>query len=224
MKPLVAYLRVSTQQQGKSGLGHEAQRAAIARFAAAEGFTVVAEYVEVETGKGTDALERRPQLAAALAEARRHRCPVAVSKLDRLSRDVHFISGLMAQRTPFIVTELGLNADAFQLHLFAALAEKERAMISNRTKEALAAAKARGARLGNPRLAEARIAARTRISADADKFARNVLPIIREVQAAHKGPQTPLRVIASTLNARGVETARGGRWEAATVRNVLHRA
>src|SRR5579859_6635253 len=105
-KPLVSYLRVSTREQGRSGLGLEAQREAIARFAQIEGFEIVEEFVEVETGKGSDALERRPQLVAALAEARRQgRCPVAVSKLDRLSRDVHFISGMIVYRMPFITTE-----------------------------------------------------------------------------------------------------------------------
>src|SRR6202050_3723960 len=156
MKPLVAYVRVSTNQQGRSGLGIEAQRAALSRFAQSEGFDLVAEFVEVETGKGSDALNRRPQLAAALARARALRCPVAVSKLDRLSRDVHFISGLMVHRVPFLVAELGPDVDPFILHLFAALAEKERAMISARTKAALGAAKARGVKLGGPKLAQAR--------------------------------------------------------------------
>ena len=151
-KPLVAYYRVSTREQGRSGLGIDAQRDAVARFAEAEGFEIVAEHVEIETGKGADALERRPELAAALAAARRNgrTCPVAVSKLDRLSRDVHFISGLMAHRTPFLVAELGSDVEPFLLHLYAALAEKERAVISQRTKAALAAAKARGKALGNP--------------------------------------------------------------------------
>jgi Resolvase, N terminal domain len=123
-KPLVAYLRVSTKEQGRSGLGIEAQRAAVARFATAEGFKVAAELVEVESGKGSDALDRRPQLAAALAEARRlgRGTPIAVAKLDRLSRDVHFISGLMAHRVPFVSCELGSDVDPFVLHLFAALA------------------------------------------------------------------------------------------------------
>ena len=109
MKPLVAYYRVSTREQGRSGLGLEAQREAIARFAETEGFELVAEFTDIETGKGADALDRRPQLAAALETARRHgkSCPVAVAKLDRLSRDVHFISGLMTQRVPFVVAELG---------------------------------------------------------------------------------------------------------------------
>jgi DNA invertase Pin-like site-specific DNA recombinase len=110
----------------------------------------------VETGKGSDALGRRPELAAALAKARTLRCPVAVAKLDRLSRDVHFISGLMAHRVPFVVAELGPDVDPFVLHLYAALVEKERALISGRTKSALAAAKARGVALENPRLSEAR--------------------------------------------------------------------
>ena len=125
-KPLVAYYRVSTREQGRSGLGIDAQRAAVVRFAEAEGFEVAAEFTEVETGKGADALDRRPKLAAALAEARSHgkHCPVAVAKLDRLSRDVHFVSGLMAHNVPFLVAELGTDADPFMLHLFAALARK----------------------------------------------------------------------------------------------------
>ena len=146
----VAYYRVSTKQQHRSGLGIEAQRAAVTRFAEAEGLTIIGEFVEAETGKGADALDRRPQLAAALAMAKSAKCCVVVSKLDRLSRDVAFVSGLMAQRVPFIVAELGRDADPFMLHLYAALAEKERRLISERTKAALAAKKAQGARLGNP--------------------------------------------------------------------------
>ena len=138
----VAYLRVSSEQQGKSGLGIEAQRRAIERFTAEHGYEAVAEFVEVETGKGSDALERRPQLAAALKKAKSDKCPVIVAKLDRLSRDVAFVSGLMAQRVAFIVTELGPDVDPFMLHIYAALAEKERALISARTKDALAAASA----------------------------------------------------------------------------------
>src|SRR5262249_7239481 len=116
-KVLVGYCRVSTSRQGRSGLGLEAQREAIERFAAAEQCKLVDVFVEVETGKGADAVERRPQLAAALAEARKRGCAVVVAKLDRLSRDVHFISGLMAQRVPFLVAELGADVDPFILHL-----------------------------------------------------------------------------------------------------------
>ena len=221
-RPLVAYLRVSTSRQGRSGLGLEAQRDALARFAQAEGFGIVSERVEIETGKGADALDRRPQLAAALAEARRHRCAVAVARLDRLSRDVHFISGLMAHRVPFLVAELGPDVDPFILHLFAALAEKERALIAVRTRDALARAKARGVKLGNrTNLAQARRKAVRAIETNADRFAANVLPIIREIQRA--GART-LREIAEALNARGVGTPRGGRWHAMSVRNVLARA
>ena len=221
-KPLVAYFRVSTREQGRSGLGIDAQRAAVARFAAAEGFDIVAEFVEVETGKGSDALDRRPQLAAALAEARRHGkvCPVVVAKLDRLSRDVAFVAALMVQKVPFISVELGADADPFMLHLYAALAEKERALISQRTKAALAAAKARGQALGNPRLSDARAVANARHKASADTFADTVAPAIRVAQAA--GAKS-LRQIAAALNGRGIATARGGQWEAATVANVLRR-
>jgi DNA invertase Pin-like site-specific DNA recombinase len=106
LRPIVSYIRVSTAQQGKSGLGLEAQRAALARFAETEGLEATGEFVEIESGKGADALDRRPQLAAALAEARKRKCAVVVAKLDRLSRDVHFISGLMTHRVPFVVAEL----------------------------------------------------------------------------------------------------------------------
>jgi DNA invertase Pin-like site-specific DNA recombinase len=220
-RTLIGYVRVSTGAQGRSGLGIEAQREALARFAATEGFELERVYTEIETGKGADALGRRPQLAAALAEARRQRCPVAVAKLDRLSRDVHFVSGLMAQRVPFLVAELGPDVDPFILHLFAALAEKERAMISMRTRAALAAAKARGVKLGGPKLKQARRVALEAVRASAQRHAANVLPIIREVQRA--GART-LRDVAEGLNARGISTARGGRWHAQTVANVLARA
>jgi DNA invertase Pin-like site-specific DNA recombinase len=221
-KPLVAYFRVSTREQGRSGLGIEAQRAAVARFAEAEGFEIVGEHVEVQTGKGSDALERRPQLAAALAESRRQgkTCPVVVAKLDRLSRDVAFVSALMVQRVPFISVELGADADPFMLHLFAALAEKERALISQRTIAALTAAKARGQTLGNPKLAEARAIAHAHSKAGADAFADSVETAVRGAQAA--GAKT-LREIAAALNGRGIATARGGKWAPQAVANVLRR-
>jgi DNA invertase Pin-like site-specific DNA recombinase len=180
----IAYYRVSTQRQGRSGLGIEAQRGAVERFAEAEGFELIAEFVEVETGS-SDALDRRPRLAEALATARRERCPVIVAKLDRLSRDVAFISGLMAQRVPFIVAELGADADPFMLHLYAALAEKERRLISERTRAALGARKARGARLGNPsNPAEAASRGRTVSIAEADRFAATVMPTIESLRRA----------------------------------------
>jgi DNA invertase Pin-like site-specific DNA recombinase len=137
-----------------------------------------------------------------------------------LSRDVYFISGLMVQRVPFLVAELGADTDSFVLHLYAALAEKERKLISERTKAGLRAAKARGVRLGNPRLAEIRAVVNARTAAEADSFAATVAPHIR--QAKDAGAVT-LRDIADKLNAANVPTARGGRWAAATVRNVLRR-
>jgi DNA invertase Pin-like site-specific DNA recombinase len=220
MRDLVTYVRVSTSRQGRSGLGIEAQRAALTQFAETQGFSIAGEHVEVETGKGSDALDRRPHLAEAIVHARRLKCPVAVAKLDRLSRDVHFISGLMTHRVAFIVAELGPEVDPFMIHIYAALAEKERALISQRTKAALQAAKARGAHLGNPNIKEAQAAAAASIKAGAYQFAANVLPIIREAQLAGV---SSLRSIAEVLNARGVRTARGGKWAATQVRDILRR-
>lgn len=217
---VITYVRVSTSQQGRSGLGIEAQRQSLRQFAKAEGLELVREFVEVETGKGSDALDRRPQLKAALAAAKKLKCHVAVAKLDRLSRDVHFISGLMAHRVPFVVAELGADVDPFVLHLFAALAEKERSLISTRTRQALAAAQARGVTLGSPKLAQARESAVTAIKASADQHAANVLPIIKE---AEKAGATTLRALADALNARGISTARGGSWHAMSVKNILDR-
>jgi DNA invertase Pin-like site-specific DNA recombinase len=217
---VITYIRVSTSQQGRSGLGIEAQRQSLRQFAKVEGLELAREFVEVETGKGSDALNRRPQLKAALAAAKKLKCSVAVAKLDRLSRDVHFISGLMAHRVPFVVAELGADVDPFVLHLFAALAEKERSLISSRTRQALAAAKARGVILGSPKLSEARESAIASIKANADQHAANILPIIREAQ---KAGATTLRAVADALNARGITTPRGGAWYAMSVKNVLDR-
>lgn len=217
----VAYLRVSTSKQGASGLGIEAQRAAVTRFAEAEGFDILAEHIETESGKGAaDALDRRPVLAAALAEARKAKVPVLVAKLDRLSRDVFFISGLMAQRVPFVVAELGLDADPFMLHLFAALSEKERALISARTRDALAAAKARGVKLGSPAIEKARASSIATNQANAVAHAARVLPVIEAIQ---KTGATSLRAIAAELTARKVPTVRGGAWTAVQVSNILKR-
>ena len=132
-----------------------------------------------------------------------------------------FISSLMAQRVPFLVAELGANADPFMLHLYAALAEKERRLIAERTKAALAARKQRGAKLGNPRsAADAAALGRTVQISEADRFAANVLPVIRAVQATGV---TSFGGIATALNARGIPAARGGRWHVSTVRNALRR-
>jgi DNA invertase Pin-like site-specific DNA recombinase len=220
-KPLVfvSYLRVSTAKQGAKGLGIEAQRATVAAFASQEGASIAAEYVEVETGKGHDALDRRPQLAAALAHARRLKVPVLVAKLCRLGRDVHFISGLMANRVPFVVTELGADADPFLLHLYASLAEKERSLISQRTTAALAAAKARGVKLGAPNAAET-IANATAVRVDrARKANATTQAVIAEIRRAGK---STLAAIARELETRGVRTPAGrSTWAPAQVSRLL---
>ena len=211
MSPLVAYYRVSTQKQGRSGLGLEAQRKAVAGFAAAEGFAVIAEFTEIETAKGADALERRPELKAALKVAKKAKCEVAVAKLDRLSRDVAFIAGLMSQRVPFIVTALGRNVDPFTLHIYAALAEQERRMISQRTAAGLQAAKARGVKLGN------------------DKMIADMQAAVAQRDAALRDTLRPMigmasRAIAAKLSEMGIETPRGGTaWSHKTVQRVMAR-
>jgi DNA invertase Pin-like site-specific DNA recombinase len=221
MDSVIAYLRVSTQRQQRSGLGIEAQRATIARFVEAEGMTVIGEYVEIETGKGADALERRPQLAAALAAARSAKCSVLVSKLDRLSRDVAFVAGLMAQRVPFIVAELGRDADPFMLHLYAALAEKERRLISERTRAALAAKRANGAKLGNPGVVAAGSLGRSVQTAAADAFVATLMPVVEAIRSTGS---TTLEAITDALNQRGIRSARGGKWHVSSVSNLLGRA
>ena len=222
MERAVAYLRVSTQRQHRSGLGLDAQRAAIQRFAEAESLSIITEFVEAESGKGTDALDRRPQLAAALRAAKAAKCSVVVAKLDRLSRDVAFVAGLMAQKVPFMVAELGRDADPFMLHLYAALAEKERHLISERTRAALAAKKASGAALGNrSNLKVAASLGRAALCQAADQFAEGLAPVIASLRS--EGTDT-LRSIAAELNRRGFKSARGGLWYPASVANLLNRA
>ena len=210
MSPLIAYYRVSTQKQGRSGLGLEGQRTAVKAFAAAEGFEIIAEYIEIETGKGSDALDRRPELKAAVKAAKKAKCEVAVAKLDRLSRDVAFIAGLMSQRVPFIVCALGRNVDPFTLHIYAALAEQERRMISQRTSAGLQAAKKRGVKLGNPAQAKA--------MADAAAARDEAL---RPVLLAMVGQSS--RAIAKALTDQGVEPPRGGVWSNKTVLRMMAR-
>jgi DNA invertase Pin-like site-specific DNA recombinase len=211
MAPLIAYYRVSTQKQGRSGLGLAAQRSAVATFAKVEGFAVIAEFTEIETGKGSDALDRRPQLKAALKAAKKAKCEVAVTKLDRLSRDVAYIAALMAQRVPIIVCALGRNDDPFTLHIYAALAEQDRRMISQRTAAGLQAAKERGVVLGNAKM----IADMQAAAAQRDAALRDILrPMIG----------LPSRAIAAKLTSMGIETPRGGAtWSHNTVQRVMAR-
>ena len=219
MKTAIAYLRVSTAEQGRSGLGLAAQRKAIDDFAAAEGFALIDVINEVASGKL--ALSDRPGLRKALAKAAKERCPVIVAKLDRLSRDVAFISGLMAAGTPFIVVELGADTDPFILHLFAALSEKERKMIASRTKSALADLKAQGVQLGNrTNLHEAQALGQARNAEKAAAFAAGILPEIRRLQAQ----AMTMTQIADELNRRGVKTALGRTWHQSTVSRLIKAA
>jgi DNA invertase Pin-like site-specific DNA recombinase len=212
MSEIIAYYRVSTAKQGRSGLGLEAQRAAVAAFAKAEGFTVAAEYTEIETGKGADALNKRPQLRAALKQAKRSKASVCVARLDRLSRDVAFISGLMSQRVPFIVAALGRDVDPFVLHIYAALAEQERKMISQRTRAGLQQAKARGVQLG--RTGAALAARNAAAAAERDEALRPVL-------VSMVGQSS--RAIAEQLTEQGIEPPRGGAWSNKTVLRMMAR-
>src|SRR5690349_16000285 len=224
MPTAVAYVRVSTASQGRSGLGLEAQRTAIQDFADREGITVEEWFTEAESGSGSDALEKRPQLAAAIASARRLRAAVLVAKLDRLSRDVHFISGLMAQRVEFVVTSLGRQADPFILHLYAALAEKERALISERTKAGLQAAKRRGQKLGTGAKSKSQIKALADLGAAGNrKAALDRLAGLRLHIADSLAEGRSFRVAASWLNERGVPSPRGGKWYAPSLLKAAKR-
>jgi DNA invertase Pin-like site-specific DNA recombinase len=204
----VAYYRVSTAKQGTSGLGLAAQEAAVRTFIAGE---PIAAFTEVESGKRDD----RPQLAAALAHAKRHKATLVIAKLDRLARDVHFISGLLKSGVEIRACDIP-TANRMVLHIMAAVAEGEREMISERTKAALAAARARGVRLGTPhtqRLAQERRAA-------ADAQARKLRPVVAELWV---DGTTNIREMAAALNARGIPASRGGQWHATSVQRLLQR-
>jgi DNA invertase Pin-like site-specific DNA recombinase len=215
----ITYLRVSTDRQGKSGLGLEAQRAAVVDHVAGKG-QIAAEFVEIESGKKND----RPQLARAMAEAKRVGAVLLIAKLDRLARNVAFIANLLESGVEIAAADMP-EANRFLLHVMAAVAEHEAQAISDRTRAALAAAKARGVALGwsmPARADEQRQASRKGASRNAriaDQHAANVLPVIRQIAAGGAS----LRQIADELNARGAKTARGGLWYAATVRNLMAR-
>jgi DNA invertase Pin-like site-specific DNA recombinase len=224
MQQAIAYVRVSTQQQQRSGLGLAAQRTAITEFAAREGLEVAEWFSEAESGKGSDALTQRPKLAAALEAARKAKGPVLVAKLDRLSRDVHFISGLMAHRVEFVVTELGRQSDPFVLHLYAALAEKERAMISARTTAGLQAARRRGTRLGmagRPKALVRQIAARG-ARANREAAVARLKPLKLSIVGALKAAGS-LRASCALLNEQGIASPGGGRWHASSLLRAVRR-
>ena len=220
MKPAIAYLRVSTAKQGHSGLGLDAQRAVIASYALAAGYEIVQWLEEVETGKGCQPLAKRPVLRQAFCEAKRGKMPVIFANLGRLARNVAFVSALMETNVHFIIASMP-DATPVMLHLYAAMAEQEARDISQRTTAALAALKARGAALGNrTNLVEAQAVGRAVNVKAADDFARNVLPIIKEIRATGVDQY---QAIAEILNIRGIKTARGGAWFGQTVKNVMLR-
>ncbi len=210
----ISYVRVSTARQGASGLGLEAQRTAVNAYIAGQGGKLLEEYREIESGKKDD----RPQLAAALAACRKHKVILVIAKLDRLARRVSFISTLMDGDVDFVACDFP-QANRLTLHILAAVAEHERTMISERTKAALMAAKARGVKLGGPNIAEARARAAVVRTDNARQRAENVRPIIDQIM---RSGAVSLRTIAAALTARGVRTARGGsRWHPEQVAAVL---
>ncbi|MBU8544781.1 MULTISPECIES: recombinase family protein [Roseomonadaceae] len=223
-RSFVAYVRVSTERQGRSGLGLEAQRAAIDAFLRPGDRLLAPVFVEVESGRRED----RPELAAAFARCRATGATLLIAKLDRLARDVHFISGLMKQGVPFIATDFP-ETDPFMLHIRASVAEDEARRISQRTKAALAAAKARGVKLGGDRGHRPATAEGIRKGAEASAESRarkaghhahGVLPVIAELR--NEG-FTSLNQLAAALTARGVASPRGGAWTATTVKRALAR-
>lgn len=225
----VSYLRVSTKEQGRSGLGLEAQREAVAKFLASKGGVLAQEFIEVESGKKSD----RPQLAQALAMCRALGSELVVAKIDRLARNVHFVSGLMESGVSFVAADMP-SVNRMTIHILAAVAEEEARAISKRTKDALAAAKARGTQLGGTRYRKETgevvmtLTDDTRIKATAVRKSKaaakvnDLLPLIETIKGS-LGPQASLAGIAKALNLRGVKTPRGkvGAWSAVQVSRLL---
>src|SRR5262249_48985572 len=206
----VAYYRVSTDKQGKSGLGLDAQRKAVNDYLNGGDWELAAEFTEIESGKKSD----RPELVKALGACKRHKATLVIARLDRLARKVHFSSGLMETKVKFVACDLP-EATPFMLHIYAAAAQEEARAISARTKAALEAAKARGVRLGRngaERLAPANKAA-------AVERAKNLHPVLADLIASG----VSFRQIGAELTKRGIGTARGGRWHPTTVGRVLNR-
>ncbi len=218
----VGYYRVSTDRQGRSGLGLDAQRSAVAGYLDGGNWTLLDTFTEVESGRRND----RPELARALDLCRRRKATLVIAKLDRLARNVAFIANLMDADVDVVAVDMP-EANRFTLHIMAAMAEHEAALVSQRTKAALKAAKARGRALGwsipsrRGEQAQASLKGVLGNRAKADQHAANVLPVIRDIERAGV---TTLQGIAEALNARGIRTARGRRWYASTVRNLVVRA
>ena len=210
----IAYFRVSTDRQGKSGLGLEAQRDTVMNFLNGGRWTLVGEFTEIESGKRAD----RPELVKALAACKKQKAKLVIAKLDRLSRNLAFIATLMESRVEFVAVD-NPHANKLTVHILAAVAEHERDLISERTKAALAAAKARGKVLGSKNIIEVGKLGTAALKANARRFAANVRPIIEEIMRAGV---TSHNAIAAKLNERNVKTARGGVWTHVQVGAILH--
>jgi DNA invertase Pin-like site-specific DNA recombinase len=215
MQSFIAYYRVSTKRQGQSGLGMEAQQAAVMRYVESTNGKLIGSFNEIESGRKDD----RPQLKAALAAAKKSKSIVIIAKLDRLGRKASYILRLIDESgVNFHICDMP-NADKLTITILAAVAEREAENISNRTKAALAAKKARGAKLGNPRLAEARKVA-VESNRKLDKVRQDeTREIISEIIT--KGKIETHAGIADCLNARGIPTARGGQWHTTTIRRLI---
>ena len=216
----VAYYRVSTQKQGRSGLGLDAQREAVRTYLNGGNWSIAAEFTEVESGKRSD----RPEFAKALAACRLHRATLVIAKLDRLARNVHFVANLMELGVEFVAAD-NPHANKLTIHILVAMAEHEAEMISARTKAALAVAKKRGVTLGGFRgkvpTAKHRALSAAALRRKAVGRAADLAPTIKELQVAGA---TSLRAIAAGLNEKGIPTARGtGKWSAVQVARVLPR-
>jgi DNA invertase Pin-like site-specific DNA recombinase len=209
----VAYFRVSTDRQGKSGLGLEAQREAVMNYLDGGRWTLIREFTEVEGGKRNG----RPELVKALAACKRQKAKLVIAKLDRLGRNLAFTATLMESGVEFVAVD-NPHANELTVHFLAAVAQHEREMISERSKAALLAAKRRGRRLGNPNLPEAAKRGVAALKANAKRFAANVRPIIDEIIAAGAKSHN---AIAAKLNERNVPTARGGVWTHVQVGAIL---
>lgn len=213
----IAYYRVSTQKQGASGLGLDAQKEAVSRFLNGGEWELVAEYQEVETGKGSDALAKRPQLKAALDACRKHGATLIIAKLDRLARNVHFVSGLMESKVRFVACDMP-EANELTIHIMAAFAEHEAKRISQRTKDALAVAKARGAILGRAGATNLRPNIEERQQA-ANDFADRLRAMFNDMRARSLSQ----RAMVEELNAVGLPAPRGGLWRLTQIQRVIKR-
>src|SRR5580704_3906198 len=219
MKDAVGYLRVSTREQGRSGLGLEAQRRDVEAFGGREGFRIKSWHQDIQTGAGKDALLMRPELAAALKEARALRCPLIVSRLDRLSRNVHFIAGLMEHKVHFMIAQFGRDVDHFTLHIYASIAEQERKMISERVRAATLIAMSRGRKFGlqlRPKSWQRKVSAlgRAALIQEANDRAQAYRVYIEWAlkQPGRDGRPISFRGAAIRLNERNVQTPLGGTW------------